>query len=328
MTPDSMIYPERINALNGEPGGGKTWVALKACAEAIAAAVHVIFIDLEDHAASTIARMRALGSTDEDLAAFFHYVKPDRPMGPEAMEYLERKVVELGVELIVIDSVGELMSLQGVKPNDDDAVAALYRAIPKRLAKLGPAVLLIDHVPKRNEDTPLFAIGSQRKKAAIDGASFMVSTVKAFAAGTDGMLKLVTAKDRLGNFVSGSAAALVNVSTADDGAQVVLDVAEPETAPDTGEMLQTANMRKLSDWLERQPARSAHRAAIDAAKVVSLKHVTTVLRQLEAAGCVSADDQGTGKPTFYRLVRPFSDAIRPALNAAPLALNAGDPDEF
>lgn len=309
---EALIYPERVNALNGEPGGGKTWVALQACVEMIAAGCHVIFVDLEDHATSTIARMRALGATDEDLRERFHYVKPDRPMSPEAMEYLEAKVVELEVALVVIDSVGELMSLQGVKPNDDDAVAALYRAIPRRFASLGPAVLLIDHVPKNNADTPLYAIGSQRKRAAIDGASFMVATVKGFAAGTDGMLKLVTAKDRLGNFVTGQAAALVNVTSAPDGGSVALAVTEPDVTAD-GTFRPTQVMERVSAFLAAlggRPATTAEiKEAIGGKDDVRLKALTLLVSEGWAE-----KQTGPRNAAQYRLLRPF-DKLLPAAPA-------------
>lgn len=304
---DSLLYPGRINALNGEPGGGKTWVALQAAAEVIKGGGHVVFVDLEDHAPSTIARLRALGCDDADIRKRFHYVKPDRPMSPEALEYLEARIVELGVVLVVIDSVGELMSLQSVKPNDDDAVAALYRAIPRRLAACGPAVLLVDHVPKDNTTSPLYAIGSQRKRAAIDGASFMVSTVKAFAAGHDGILKLVTAKDRLGNFVTGQAAAVVSVTSSEDGSRIALDVAEPDVAASTGEVRQTANMAKLSRYLEGLDDRRAIRADIAKYSGVSSHNVSKVIDQLIAEGYAKAEHKGMGHPKWIVLVRPFTD---------------------
>lgn len=300
---DALIYPSRINALNGEPGGGKTWVALQACAETIAGGGHVIFVDLEDHASSTVARMRALGASDEDIRERFHYVKPDRPLSPEAAEYLEGQIRELGVVLVVIDSVGELMSIQSVKPNDDDAVAGLYRAVPRRLAALGPGVLLIDHVPKNNSDSPLYAIGSQRKRAAIDGASYMVATVKGFAAGSDGLLKLITAKDRLGNFVTGRDAALVTVTSTPDGSRLTLTVSPPEGAPD-GSFRPTAVMERISDFLESLPSRSASTREIRES-VGGKDHARVqALRKLVEEGWVETTSGAHGA-VVYRLLKRF-----------------------
>lgn len=300
---EALIYPERVNALNGEPGGGKTWVALQACAETIAAGFHAILVDLEDHAPSTVARLRALGASDEDIRERFHYVKPDRPMSAEAIEYLEAKIIELEVVLVVIDSVGELMSLQGVKPNDDDAVAALYRAIPRRLAGLGPAVLLVDHVPKNNADTPLYAIGSQRKRAAIDGASFMVATVKAFAAGVDGMLKLITAKDRLGNFVTGQAAAEIAVTSGRNGDSITFVASSPESTT-SGEFRPTEVMDRISHFLASMPKLTATRAEVKDG--VGGKDATRLkaLQQLVDEGWIEAVSGERGALS-YRLLTQF-----------------------
>ena len=320
----ALIYRERVNAINGEPGGGKTWVALKACAETIAAGQHTIMIDLEDHATSTVARLRALGATDENIRERFHYVKPDRPLSPEAMEYLEQMVVELDVALVVIDSVGELMSLQGVKPNDDDAVAALYRAIPRRLAGHGPAVLLVDHVPKNNTDTPLYAIGSQRKRAAIDGASFMVTTIKGFAAGQPGTLKLVTAKDRLGNFVTGEAAAMVDVQTSDSGDEVRLDVYALDRSAD-GTVRQTANMEKISRFLEGCEGRRATRVQVKDGAGVGDRHLNTVLQQMISEGLITDRSEGIGKPRWITSIRESKDFQDP--EPEPLTVPVRD-DEF
>jgi hypothetical protein len=52
------------------------------------------------------------------------------------------------------------MALDGAKPNDDDT-ARWFRGLPAA-ARLGPAVVVIDHVVKSDEGG-LWPIGSQRK---------------------------------------------------------------------------------------------------------------------------------------------------------------------
>ena len=307
----ALAYPERMNALNGEPGGGKTWVALLACAQAIRKGLHVIFIDLEDHASSTVARLLALGCTRQQILEFFHYVRPGCAMEPEHMGFLLRMIAELDVQLVVIDSIGELMAMQGVKPNDDDAVARLYRAIPRRLADAGPGVLLLDHVPKNNEHAPLFGIGSQRKKAAIDGSAFMVETVKAFAAGTDGKLALRTAKDRNGNFVVGHVAAEITVTPDGDGG---LSMVPRAPAMAGSHQRQTTNMRRVSDWLQAAPDASGSRADIARGSGVHDRHLSVVLGDLVDEGWAIKYPGGRGKADRYCLVRPF-DELEPTPNS-------------
>lgn len=313
---DAMVYHERINTLNGEPGGGKTWVALHTCAEAIAAGHHVLFIDLEDHPGSTAARLLGLGADREDIRQRFHYVKPKQPMSAEAMAYIEGKIRSLGIMLVVFDSVGELMALQGVKPNDDDAVARMFRAILRRIAALGPAVLLLDHVPKNNENSPLYGIGSQRKKAAVDGAMYMVETIKPFSADTPGKVVLRTAKDRNGWFTAGHVAAEVDVVPGGDGIALRLDVAAPKLMGETGQVRQTVNMSRISDYLGTMPERRSYYRDIERNGGVSKLHVNTALTQLCDEGWVVKGSEGDGKRTWYRLARPFDEHAQNAMDAA------------
>ena len=309
---DALIYPGRLNALNGEPAGGKTWVALHTCAEAIQNGYHALYIDLEDHPGSIVGRLKALGCSGDEILERFHYIQPGKAMSIKAMAYVEHKIRTLDVALVVIDSIGELASLQGTKDNDDE-MARLYRLIPRALAKLGPAVLLLDHVPK-NKDTaaPLFGIGSQRKKAAIDGAAYMVETVKAFAADTPGKIVLRTAKDRNGNFVVGHVAAEIDLTPQSGGDRLILDVHAPEL-DGSGMVRQTTNMGIVSRFLEGAPGRSANRQQIIDGGLHQ-RHFPAVMRQMESEGWVTLRKGGPGKADTYTLVRPF-DALMPSANA-------------
>ena len=78
-----------------------------------------------------------------------------------------------------MDSIGESLAAEGFKPNDDDDVTRWFRLLPRRLARNGAAVMGVDHVTKSAEGRGLYAIGSQRKLAAIDGAAYLVDVVSA-----------------------------------------------------------------------------------------------------------------------------------------------------
>lgn len=307
---DALIYPSRLNALNGEPGGGKTWVALHTCAEALKAGCHALYIDLEDHPGSIVGRLKALGCAGGEILERFHYIQPGKAMSIKAMAYVEHQIRTLDVALVVIDSIGELASLQGTKDNDEE-MARLYRLIPRRLAKLGPAVVLLDHVPK-NKDTaaPLFGIGSQRKKAAIDGAAYMVETVKPFAADTPGKIVLRTAKDRNGNFVVGHIAAEIDLTPSAGGDRLVLDVHAPQLTT-TGTVRQTTNMGKASRYLEAIPGRSANRTQIKDGAKIRAENMSAVLEQMVDEGWLTVAKGGIGKPDTYTLVRPFDELSTP-----------------
>lgn len=260
--PEALLYQGRINALNGESGSGKSWVAMQTAAEVMADGGHVIYVDLEDHATSVVARFRDLGVPDSILNVCLHYISPRQALTETSATYVDRLIIDHGVELVVIDSIGELMSLQGVK-DDDQEVAAMYRAIPRRWANLGPCVLILHHVPKSNDRNPLYGIGSQRHRAAIDGAAYMVEQTAPFATGRDGRMRLVTAKDRSGWYPTGSTAAVVDVSTA-DGIRLTIRAPHGDTEASAARAGNepTALMSKVTMWLHGQPERRSHTYAM------------------------------------------------------------------
>lgn len=308
---DALIYTERVNALNGESGSGKSWVALLTAVQVMQQGGHVVYIDLEDHPASIVARLRALGATDHHILHRFVYIRPEARFSDTAATYLTDLITREATTLVVIDSIGELMALEGCKPNDDDAVATLYRRIPRMLARLGPAVLLIDHVPKDNERSPLYGIGSQRKRAAIDGASYMVEQVKAFSADRDGKIKLTTAKDRNGNYATGTVAAEIDVH-AEPGDQLRLTVKAPKSTADTvGRWMPTGVMEKVSRLLE-PPTGAVERPELTYNTIKQSVRtdgntLRTALDELTMGGWITRKD-GVRNSQNYASNRPFREA--------------------
>ena len=212
----ALLYRGRINSLFGESGSGKSWVALAACAQEIKHAHHVVYIDLEDHVSGIVERLELLGCTRPQLISHFHYLAPFAAADDYDLDRLETTISELDVTLCVFDSVGEAMALGNTNPNADEEVARWYRTVPRRIANAGPAVLLNDHQPKNTDTGALFAIGSQRKRAAIDGIAYRVLQKTPFARGEKGgRIDLQVAKDRAGTFANKYVAASVHVDSTD-----------------------------------------------------------------------------------------------------------------
>jgi hypothetical protein len=118
---------------------------------------------------------------------------------------------ERNVTLVVIDSLGEVFGIEGINEDRDNEVGPWMRAVPRNLAEHGPAVILIDHSTKAN-DNPLYPSGSKRKRAAITGASYLAEATTPFVKAKDtkaggGRLRLTCAKDRHGNYRRGEVAA-------------------------------------------------------------------------------------------------------------------------
>lgn len=248
-----LLYPGRVNSFFGESGAGKTWAALAALAECMRRGRTAILIDLEDSAHGIIPRLRAMGVDDATIAAQFVYLAPQTPWRLTVALRFAELIEARNPELVAIDSTGEAMAMSAVKGNDDDDVARWFSAFPRRVARLGPAVLILDHIPKDPNAPGGYAIGSQRKKAAIDGASYRVDAIKRPSRTDEGLLKIVTAKDRNGARAEGSTALMMRVVPSDGRVTITL---EPPDGGDraAGEPFRpTVLMQRVSRFVEMNP---------------------------------------------------------------------------
>jgi hypothetical protein len=302
-----LLYPGRTHSIFGLPGGGKTWVALVAIAEQVRHNRPALFIDWEDNADSTAARLLMLGCQPDQLACV-DYISPTT-----ALTFGIQALNELGAqrlwELVVIDSAGEAMAAGGTDPNLDGQVAT-WMTVAKSLTRLesAPAVLMLDHVPKAEDAPAGFAIGSQRKLAAITGASYRCETLVEPAIGVAGKLKLVVAKDRIGNRRKGMTAAEVHfepVAPDDETLTIVLHQSAAQIAHDRGERFRpTVLMERISRWLELHPGSSGRTITSE----VSGRRETLVvaLDVLHEEGWVAAVD-GPRRSSLYTVARPYRE---------------------
>jgi hypothetical protein len=197
-----LFYVGEVNGIHGPSGEGKSFVTLAAAVDEIRRGHRVVLIDLEDNAPSIVARLRLLGANDQQIAGAITYVRPSEPFGLIAIERLVEIVGDVEPRLVVIDSLGEAFGLDGIDENSDAEVGPWLRRVARRLADLGPGVILVDHSTKAN-DNPLYPSGSKRKRAAIGGASYLVSATDPLVAGTGGRLSITCAKDRHGAYARG-----------------------------------------------------------------------------------------------------------------------------
>lgn len=194
-----LFYAGQINGVHGDSGVGKGWVTLLAIAQQLRSGRTVMLIDLEDLPTSIIARLRLLGATDHELTHRLIYVRPTDPFGMTALDRLATLIDNHAVALVIVDSLGEAFALDAIDENHDAEVAPWLRRVARRLADAGPAVVLVDHSTKA-ADNPLYPSGSKRKRAAVGGASYLVTAATPLSAGNGGRLKITCAKDRHGNY--------------------------------------------------------------------------------------------------------------------------------
>ncbi|MBT2401271.1 AAA family ATPase [Streptomyces sp. ISL-100] len=198
--PLCLFYAGKINGVHAESEAGKSWLTLLCAAQEVSAGQHVLYLDFEDDAGSVYRRLKLLGAAEDAVRQFFHYVSPTGPLTDAERETFGA-LVGLRGTLAVVDGVTEAMALEGLTGRDEADVAAWHARVTKQLAAAGWAVITIDHIPHGEKR----AIGSQHKRSAITGASYLLEAVQPIAPGLRGVSRLRVDKDR-GGWVRGHAA--------------------------------------------------------------------------------------------------------------------------
>lgn len=304
----ALFYPGRVNGIAGESNAGKTFTALATAAQEIAAGRAVIFIDLEDNAVGVVGRLLLMGADPADVTAWFHYVQPDEKLNAVGRADLTALLDKVTPSLVVIDSTGEALSLEGANPNADDEVARWFQIGPRWLSRhpCGPGVLVLDHVVKSDEGGGLWPIGSQRKRSAINGVQFMQRLVHAFDRTTAGAARLICAKDRYGTYFQGQEVAQLIVTP--DAGQVRVDLvalAGGVAGAGAAGFRPTVLMERVSRYLKNHPG-SADRTGRQVRENVTGKETTVLvaLDLLVSEGYVETSSGQRGA-TVYTLVKPF-----------------------
>ncbi|MDX2822179.1 AAA family ATPase [Streptomyces ipomoeae] len=189
--PLGVFYRGKINGVHAESEAGKSWLACLVTVQEIRARRHVAYIDFEDDAASIVRRLKMLGASRDDIAAYFHYYNPNGPL-TDADEREFQRLVSIGGSLAIFDGMTEAMALEGLNGKDAEDVAAWHAKLTKPFAAAQWAVAVLDHVPHDGNR----AIGSQHKKSAITGVSYFLDPVHPIGKGAIGKSRLRVEKDR------------------------------------------------------------------------------------------------------------------------------------
>lgn len=193
-----MFYPGKVHSVASESEAGKTWMALSAVVDEVSAHNHVIYIDFEDDIGGVGGRLVSLQVNPDLIRAYFHYIRPDEPLGTGINLDDLAQVLAFEPTLAVIDGITEAMTLHGLNPLDNKDIATFGRRLPRVLASAGPAVVCLDHVNKVRDANNRYAMGGVHKLNGIDGAAFLLENRKPFGIGRTGVSTIKVAKDRPG----------------------------------------------------------------------------------------------------------------------------------
>lgn len=194
----AIFYAGQVNSLFGDPESGKTWVALAASAKAMIQDERVLVIDLDHNGPeSTVARLLALGAPAEVLRSRerFRYIEPE---DRGELRQVVDDTAGWPPNVVVVDSLGELMPLFGSNSNSADEFTVVHSSVLKPLARTGAAVVVIDHLSKGSDSRTYGPGGTAAKRRAIGGTSIRVRAKVAFTPGKGGSAYLTVNKDRHG----------------------------------------------------------------------------------------------------------------------------------
>ena len=316
-----LLYRAASNSIFGPSGGGKTFVALETVAEVIQAGNVAGYIDWEDSGDTAAERLLALGIEPEQMTQFVYF--PVSTALPADLDRVLRHLTE--AIFVVIDSVGEGMAAAGIDPNADGPVAAWMARI-KLLTRTEArtCVLTLDHVPKDKEAPSGFAIGSQRKLAAITGAAYRLETVVEPARGKPGKLRLIVAKDRHGNRAKGTTAAEVHMEPGEgEQLNIHLSVSEAQEAAEQGRPFRPTNlMEKVSQFIQDFPecSKSTIKEHVKGKATATLQAIDMLI---EEGYIVTAP--GPRGAVYHTSVKPFTEAADIIETGTPSNKSEGNP---
>lgn len=291
-----LFYAGRLNGLFGRYGSAKSFVAMVVAVSELEAGHTVWWVDFEDNPFGTAERLVDLGADPSTVADSFRYLNPHEALTTDSVRAVTEAVAVEEPSLVVVDSSGEWMALQGVQPNYDDEVAAFYKTYVGPFTRAGAGVVAVDHIPHEAKDK-LRAIGSQRKGAAVTGVSYLVETLLELGRGRAGKAKLVAAKDRLGHYPRGQVVAEVSIDATTSPYTTAI------TAPASGDFRPTFLMERVSTYLAQHPNGLAKRAIRDA-KLGKHEFVEQALGLLVAGGYVAVEDGPRGA-LIHRSIQPY-----------------------
>lgn len=248
-----LLYRGKHHAIVGASESLKSWLAAIMVAAEITQEHHAIYVDFEDTLGTFVERLRALHCRPDEIEQYAHYLAPTVAPGGGGEAYLRAMVQALEPGLIVLDGVSEAYSILGIEINSATDAAKWQRFVKGtfRFAGSTATTVEIDHPGK---DEGRGAVGSQHKRAGIDGAQFtVIRRGPAFKPGGKGTSQIKVTKDRHGAvraFAEGDRVADLILEASADGLDVTFSIAPPSAAvPEGGTADRVCSVMSVTDGL-------------------------------------------------------------------------------
>ncbi len=277
------IYSDSSGILSGEPGTGKSMVAMALIAEEAMAGRRSLYLDLERTPALLLERLKLAGLTDKQIG-LIDYVRPTETATPAQLADLVAPID--GV--VVVDSYDAALGLFAPEARNED-VQRFAREFLDPLRSSGATVVLIDHVTKNKETRGNYSIGAQRKLAVADW-HLRLEVAEGLQRGHVGKLRIKRAKDNLG-FLPRNVGTFELTSHEHTGALSWEVAAGTDQAE--GDWKPTGLMEKVSRYVE-SCIEPPSRAEIEAAVTGKRDYIRQAIIALVAEDYMDENQDGRG----------------------------------
>ncbi len=193
-----LFYTGEFNLIYGDTESGKTWLCLTAVVSTLNEGSRAAIIDLDHNGARSILNRLELLGADRELLTDQEVFRLAEPVTELELKELIADLSVFKPDVIVLDSLGEIMPLFRANSNNADDFTLVHSDVIKPLARAGAAVLVVDHLPKNADSRQHGPTGTTAKTRAVGGLAVKVSAERAFRPGEGGAAKLELYKDRHG----------------------------------------------------------------------------------------------------------------------------------
>ena len=194
----ALFYRGKVNSIFGDPESGKTWVALAAVADELSNGNRAAYIDIDHNGAQSIGENLVKLGVAMGTLCDQEMFRLTTPYDDIEFDALVADLQAWHPDLVILDSMGELLPIFGASSNDADEFTTVNRRVLTPLTREGAGVVVVDHLAKGADSRAQGPGGTMAKRRITGGAMLRITVSQPFAPGRGGKAHLNVFKDRHG----------------------------------------------------------------------------------------------------------------------------------
>jgi len=234
-----------VHTIYGEPGAGKSMIALKHSVQVMRMGANVVYIDEEGTRRMVTERLQGLGATPEEIEEHFFYFNSTALAASNSAHRGQLATIAETVrpDLVIFDSWIDFLATDGRSENSSDEVVGWAQLVSRAFIAVGSTVVLLDHIPKAGSGRG--ARGSGGKLGWVT-AAHKIEVVDPFNRDLTGTIRLLRQKDREGALPN-----QVNYTIGGDGTGKIICRHDADVIIHRDKDGMTPNMRTLLEALPK-----------------------------------------------------------------------------